>query len=227
MMAKSMSRPGWKVQFARRCSPWFSRVPSSPAPIPSRPPARGPVAGRVVLDPGHGGKDPGAGASSGLAEKTVTLNVALAAAEKLRRRGVSVLLTRTTDRFIELADRAGAANGFHANLFVSIHADDNPSPAKYGHTVILPRSNSAKELLAGQCLDRQLVAVGSPSHAVRTDDRGLFVLRKTTCPAVLVELGFLSNAWEAARLRNGDFQDRLAEAVADGIMDYLGQQASR
>lgn len=194
-----------------------------PKPLPSgSAPAVSPMAvrGRVLLDPGHGGKDCGAQAG-GLVEKSLTLEVATGAAEELRRRGVTVQMTRRNDKFVELEERAAAANAFRADLFLAIHADVNPSPAKIGHSILLPQSGNPKARVAAQWLDHDLVLGGSPCHIIREDDRGLYVLRHTTCPAILLEMGFLSNPIEAGWLRNSTYRHQLSLAIANGVIDYL------
>ena len=178
------------------------------------------IRGRVLLDPGHGGKDSGAQAG-GIVEKSLTLEVAIAAATELRRRGVTVLLTRRNDTFVELADRANASNTFGADLFLAIHADSNPSPLKIGHSILLPQSGNPRSREAAQWLDRDLTAAGSPSHIIRHDDRGLYVLRHVACPAILLEMGFLSNPIEAGLLRNPTYRQQLSLAIANGVIDYL------
>lgn len=192
----------------------------TPKPIPSKPAERSTkvARGTVVIDAGHGGKDPGA-QIPGVNEKTINLAVSRLIAQKLSQRGVTVILTRNSDVFIELADRP--VPGGRADLFVSIHADSNPSPLKVGHSVLLPRSGNPRAVQAGRFIDRRLTAAGSPSYALRTDTRNLLVLREARCPAVLVELGYLSNRSEAARLKTAAYQDQLAEGIADGVIDYL------
>lgn len=185
--------------------------------VPAGQPA---VKGRIMLDPGHGGKDTGAQAG-GMDEKSLVLEVSLAAAEELRRRGVTVQMTRRNDTFIELEDRASAANAFRADLFIAIHADVNPSPAKLGHSILLPQSGNPKARTAAQWLDRDLTAAGSPSYTIRDDNRGLYVLRHTTCPAILLEVGFLSNPIEAGWLRTPAYRKKLSLAIANGVIAYL------
>jgi N-acetylmuramoyl-L-alanine amidase len=183
-------------------------------------PSPGPVSGRVVIDPGHGGRDPGARAG-GIVEKDLTLELSKMVAEELRRRGVTVLLTRGSDTYVNLEDRTRAANNFRANLFVAIHADVNPSSEKVGHTVILPQSGSATATQAARDIDRNLVANGSPSYSVRMDNRGLYVLRYASCPSVLVEVGFISNQTEASRFRDPGYRRKVAMGITEGILDYL------
>lgn len=175
----------------------------------------------VVIDPGHGGKDPGSQIST-VNEKNINLAVARLVARKLSQRGVSVLMTRNSDVFIELPDRAAA--GRRADVFVSIHADSNPSSAKVGHSVIYPRTSEPRSVLLGRLIDQYLVSAGSPKYILRADNRGLLVLRQAQCPAVLVEVGYLSNRAEAARLASAAYQERLATGVANGILDYLSRR---
>jgi len=198
-------------------------IPNPPSNTQVAPPKPAPqiIRGRVVIDPGHGGKDPGA-QIPGLNEESLNLAVSRAVARRLSERGVTVVLTRNSDVFIELADRAAA--GSHADLFVSIHADSNPSPDKIGHSIILPQSGDRRATEAGRYIDRQMAAAGSPSHIVRMDNRGLLVLRQARCPAILIELGFLSNRTEAARLASPAYQERLAQGIADGILTYLANR---
>ena len=179
-----------------------------------------PVAGRVVLDPGHGGRDNGAEAG-GIIEKNLTLQVSLAVAEELRQRCVTVIMTRNNDRFVELADRAQAANDYRANLFLAIHADVNPSSTKVGHSILLPQSGNPLATQAARWIDYEMTRNSSPSHIIRQDDRGLYVLRHVAGPAILLEMGFLSNPYEAGQLRNSTYRQRLAHGIALGVIDYL------
>ncbi len=192
------------------------RTSTAPSPAARLPQA---VRGTVVIDAGHGGKDPGSQAYRKVDEKTINLAVARLVAKKLSARGVKVVMTRNSDVFIELADRAAA--GRHADLFVSIHADSNPDPSKRGHTVIYPRGADSRSVQLGRFIDHHLTAAGSPRYSLRADNRGLLVLRKAECPAVLVELGYLTNRTEAALLASPEYQEKLATGVANGIIAYL------
>jgi N-acetylmuramoyl-L-alanine amidase len=140
---------------------------------------------------------------------------------------VSVLLTRSSDVFVELDDRARYANNYRADLFVAVHADYNPDRGKRGHSILLPQSGNPKTYEAARDVSGHMAAVGSPFHVIRTDDRGLIVLKRTNCPAILVELGFLSNPYDAAELRDAAFRERVAAAIADGIVAYLQQEQQK
>lgn len=193
-----------------------------PAKVDSRvdppPPAASLPGGVVVIDPGHGGKDPGTMSASGMREKTVVLDAALAVAESLRRRQVPVTMTRAADRFIELNDRAELANRMRARAFVSIHADYCANPAIGGFTVYVARSASAESLAMARAIDGELRRIGIASRGIRRANYRVLV--RTTCPAVLVELGYMSNAFEASKLARRDYRRRLAGAISNGIIAY-------
>jgi len=187
-------------------------------PTPSRPVPRR-MTGTVVIDAGHGGKDPGASSVLGFYEKGINLSVALEVARLLEQRGLRVKMTRTDDYFVELEDRAAVANDLDADLFVSIHADSFPESSRRGYTIYIARSASSSSRQAANAIARSMSGTGLNSFGVQT--AGYHVLTDTRGPAVLVELGYLSNRSEAALLRSSSFQDRLAQAVADGISDYF------
>ena len=172
-----------------------------------------------MIDPGHGGKDPGAIGVNGVFEKDVVLAVALIVRRRLASRNVRVVMTRADDRFIELNRRAEIANEARADLFVSIHADAAPNRRAHGHTLYVAPDASTRSRAAAERLDRRLTRAGIHSRGVRRAD--FRVLVRTTCPAVLVETGYLSNRWEATRLANADHQRAVAEAIADAVSECL------
>jgi len=205
----------------------------------------------VVLDPGHGGRDPGAISVHGAYEKTVNLTVSRLVAAKLRSAGIRVTMTRDRDVFVQLNDRAAVANRLRADAFVSIHADSCRRRLVRGFTLYVLRNG------AGRYSDATRASVicgeyGSTQHEVRslltrnrarntvlasairlqmqkaTDspDRGthlgeLRVLERAACPAVLIELGFLSHSLEAKRLFRPAYQEALAAAITQGIRTFL------
>jgi N-acetylmuramoyl-L-alanine amidase len=193
----------------------------TPAPLPPsetwQPKKTG--SGVVVIDAGHGGKDPGAISYLGHHEKEVNLGIARRLAAILQRRGIQVIMTRQGDTFIEKEERAAIANRAGANLFVSIHADSNGDRMHQGFTVYIARSASDASRRLGRSIESALSRTGIPSKGLRSAD--YVVLVKTSCPAVLVETGFLSNPSEAAMLLDANHQDRIAAAIADGIMNTL------
>lgn len=194
-----------------------------PVPMPQVQPPRsgGVLAGgfRVVIDPGHGGKDPGAISVHGTYEKTINLAVAKNLASQLEARGLRVTLTRETDRFISLDERAAIANRAGADLFVSIHSDSSENRRAKGCTVYVCRDAAAASVQAASAVTGAVSRAGLTSRGVRRADYR--VLTRTQCPAVLVELGYLSNPQEARFLAEGSGQQRLAESLADGVVSYL------
>ncbi len=194
-------------------------APTTPAARPAPPVKTRPRLGRVVIDAGHGGRDPGAIAADGPAEKTVNLAVARRVAGCLADAGVDVRMTRRDDRFIELNDRADFANRSGCDLFVSIHADSAPRTGAAGCTMYVARGADADSVTAAELLERRMMTVVGNSRGVR--EANFRVLVRTTCPAVLIETGFLSNAHEAALLADARYRQRIADAIARAIVDFL------
>ncbi len=177
----------------------------------------------VVLDAGHGGKDPGAMSPAGDHEADIVLDVVRRTASLLQDRGVKVLLTRDDDTFVELDDRVSFANRHRPELFVSVHADSAHNTKARGFTVFVPRreSETSPSQRLGDALARRLEAVAAVSRGVRRHELNLRVLENTRVSAVLVELGFMSNAQERALLLQPAYRKRLAAALADGIETHL------
>lgn len=190
--------------------------PPPPEVRPDEPQQPRPV---VVIDPGHGGRDPGAIACNGLFEKDVVLPVALMVRRRLQG-GAHVIMTRQTDCFVELERRAEIANEARAGLFVSIHADSAGNAGARGHTLYVARGASSRSLAAAERVDRSLHGATRHSRGVRRANYRVLV--RTTCPAILVEIGYLSNRFEARRLAGADHQRAVAHAIAAGILEFLG-----
>jgi N-acetylmuramoyl-L-alanine amidase len=177
---------------------------------------------RVVLDPGHGGPDPGAVGIGGLRETDVVLDVALQVAQLLQNRGVQVLLTRTSEVDVDLPPRVALANRSGADLFVSLHANalSMDRPDVNGIETFYFQGGRSYELALS--IQRQLMAVspGTPDRGARPGR--FFVIRRTVMPSVLTEMGFVTGEIDAPRLADARFRQSLAAAVAKGILDILG-----
>lgn len=213
---------------------------------------------RIVVDPGHGGKDPGT-QHFGLREKNLVLDISRRLKAELQSRGLTGVMTRESDQFIPLSGRPGVANRLGADLFVSVHVNANKSAGVSGAEVYYPResvvSGSAQWPPGITAAD-----VGFPSMAVkqvlwdlvltrsRSQSRRLasticrslhstlgvacrgpkaarfVVLRESWMPAVLVEVGYVSNRVEAQRLGLESYRQAAAEAIADGITSYAREQ---
>ena len=149
------------------------------------------LSGCVVIDAGHGGTDPGAKSVLGFYEKNIN----------------------------ELDERAAIANRLKADLFVSIHSDSFPKSSRRGYTMYVARSASRSSFRAAGAIGRSMSRTGLASHGTQTAD--FRVLTNTQGPAVLVEIGYLTNRREAALLKDPYFQNRIAQAIADGILDHF------
>ncbi len=176
----------------------------------------------VIVDPGHGGKDPGAIGLGGLQEKDVIMPIAQQVASILEQQGVQAVLTRRSDYFVDLAPRVAMAERMNADLFVSIHAN----------SMGLSRPDiSGLETYyysSGQRLAQTIH--NSISQSMDVKNRGVrrarfFVLRKTSMPSVLVEVGFVTGREDAVKLSNPTYRSQMAEAIARGILQYIQQNS--
>jgi N-acetylmuramoyl-L-alanine amidase len=242
--------------------PLHEVAPAAVNPLPGNP--------LVMIDPGHGGYDPGTQSSGGILEKDVALSISRRLADALKARGVRAQLTRDSDDFIALPERTRRANLADADLFVSIHLNSSPNPATAGievyylnnttdrATVRLARMENAGMTGAGAASDgnlnyiladmRQNYKANEAASLARMIDTqtvtdldaqlGLevnplgakmgpfYVLVGAHMPAVLVECGFLSNAYEAQRLASAQYQQVLAEGIATAVARYLNSDAA-
>lgn len=214
----------------------------------------------IMIDPGHGGKDPGA-QKNGLTEKRINLRFAKMLGAMLKEHGFNILYTRTKDVFIPLGRRTEMANTEKADLFISIHCNANPSPKPCGletYSLNLAGSKDAVRVAARenavsakQISDLQLIlselalnskikesrdlaatvqkkAVQTVRKRYRIKDRGpheapFYVLMGARMPAILVELGYLTNKAEAKRLKSDKYLRQLARGLVNGIVAYKKQ----
>ena len=173
----------------------------------------------IVVDAGHGGKDPGAIGRGPMVEKEIVSRIAKLLVEELELRGVDVIESRPNDRFISLSGRANIAERSRADLFVSVHADAAERAAASGTTVYIARNASRQSKHAGDAIEDSFVRSGFESRGVRT--AGYHVLVRHSRPAVLVECGYVSNRAEAYKLSQPDYQQRIASAIAEGITGHF------
>jgi N-acetylmuramoyl-L-alanine amidase len=188
-----------------------------PTPQPgTRPIPRGKVL--VLIDPGHGGKDPGAIGIGGTREKDIILPISKRISEILQQNGVQVVMTRSSDYFVSLPGRVQMAERAKADVFVSIHAN------------ALGGGRSEVSGLETYYYDSGLglarAVHNSILQSVNVRDRGVrrarfFVLRKSSMPSILVETGYLTGREDIAKLRSSAYQEQMAEAIARGVLQYL------
>lgn len=178
-----------------------------------------PVAGRrIYLDPGHGGYDPGTYRGS-LYEKNLVLTVTNELNLLLKQAGAIVAQSRTTDEFVGLYDRAGEANSWRAEAFVSVHVNSAGSTSAQGTETWYWRTDNDSGVLAGALQRNLLASLGRLNRGVQRND--FVVVRETGMPASLVELAFLSNPQEAQLLADPSFLSRAAKAIFDGLVEYF------
>ena len=210
------STPSW-----RAVPPPSLGIPSGP--IPNLAGLADVPAGRykVVLDPGHGGPDPGAVGINGLRETDVVLDVSLQVAQILQAKGVQVLLTRTSEVDVDLPPRVALANNSGADLFLSIHANalSLSRPDVNGIETFYFQGGRSKAF--AEAIQAQMLAVspGSPDRGARSGR--FFVIRRTVMPAALAEMGFVTGQLDSPRLADPGFRRRMAVAIAGGILNYL------
>ena len=194
----------------------------------------------VYLDAGHGGYDPGA-SYFGISEKSLTLAIQSRVKAKLEAEGYQVVTTRTSDTYVDLTDRSRAANASESDIFVSIHINASGSSAAQGIETYYyqpyaeypsrinatyhanPTRLSMSDTLANAIQSSLINATGAQKQGVKRQT--FAVLRETTAPAVLLELGFLSNPQEAARLNTSAYQETLANAIVAGIKSYYEKES--
>ncbi|WP_407306611.1 N-acetylmuramoyl-L-alanine amidase [Desulfosporosinus sp. SB140] len=186
----------------------------------------------IVVDPGHGGPDTGAIGPSGTYEKNNTLAVGLNLASDLRSAGARVILTRSTDvspavgTYSELSDlqaRTKLANDQNADLFISLHNDSFSNPSSSGTTTYYSSANP----VANQSMALASSIQGELVKEIGLNDRGtkdapFYVIKNTKIPAVLVEIGFISNPNEEKLLGSADFQRKTALGIYQGVLKFKG-----
>ncbi|MEX0268817.1 N-acetylmuramoyl-L-alanine amidase [Leptolyngbyaceae cyanobacterium UHCC 1019] len=200
-----------------------------PMPVSPPPPAIArsiiqPANGRsvVVIDPGHGGPDPGAVGIGGLKETDIVLDISRQVTALLERQGVTVIQTRNAEYDLGLEPRVQMANKANAAIFVSIHANaiSLARPDINGLETYYFNSGKALAVTVHRTILEEL---GIPDRRVRSSR--FYVLRRTSMPSILIETGFVTGAADAARLRDAGFRSRMAAAIAKGILRYLGRSS--
>jgi N-acetylmuramoyl-L-alanine amidase len=199
----------------------------------------------VMLDAGHGGMDDGACSRAPLvvSEKHLTLDLVRLVGQRLEDAGMTVSYTRTNDVAIALDERSRAARKAKADVFVSIHANFSPNPQSTGSETFVinaagyagtPEGSRARGFQIGNANDYYNTQLGYSIQRrlmemdPKVPDRGLkrqsfFVLRETSCPAVLVEIGFLSNVSELLKMLEPEWMDTCADSISDGICEYASK----
>ena len=189
----------------------------------------------IFLDPGHGGSDSGA-VANGVREKDLTLSVYNKVSSRLASLGYSVLTSRNTDKDVGLVSRADQANKSNADMFLSIHFNAGGRGASYGietyyykdrpeYTPAINKDKHndperlEKSRKLAQKIQQSLVSkTGAYDRGVKRET--FAVLRETSIPSILVELGFIDNQEEVSKIKTNEYQEKLADGIVDGIVEY-------
>src|SRR5437899_3333637 len=169
----------------------------------------------IVVDAGHGGKDNGAYRKFGGAEKIATLDVAKRLSRKLRESDLEIVMTRSTDVFIPLDERVAIENAQKNAIFVSIHFNDSSRRGIHGFETYYHSGASID--LANRIQEKLMTIPHSANGGIHTAN--FRVLRNATCPAVLVECGYLSNRNEGNKARDWEYRELLADRIAEAIVE--------
>ena len=192
---------------------------TNPQPRPRRTTPKGKLL--VMIDPGHGGKDPGAIGIAGVQEKDIILPISLRIAKILQENGVETVLTRDADYFVTLPGRVEMAQRTGADIFVSIHANSAG--------LNRPEVSGLETYYYDSGLDLARTVHNKILQNVNVRDRRVrkarfYVLRKNSIPSILVELGYLTGEEDVANLQRSSYQNQMAQAIAQGILQYLKQR---
>jgi N-acetylmuramoyl-L-alanine amidase/outer membrane biosynthesis protein TonB len=174
----------------------------------------------VVIDAGHGGTDNGAHSANGLKEKDITLSIAKKVAALNTNNHIEILLSRDNDQSISVRDRVHFAKNHDADLFVSIHVNAAADEQLNGFSVLIDRNNTEKNQLLASALIDQLKATYITDNEIEVRNRGLFVVDSNSCPAALVECGYLTNSNDLAFISNNANQEKVAKDVLAAIDNY-------
>jgi len=177
----------------------------------------------VVIDPGHGGPDPGAIGIGGIRETDIVLDVSKTVKKLLSDKGVRVMLTRKNEVDLDLPPRVFFANKLDADVFVSIHANASRGKRRDINGLETFYYRGWRGRLLAKRIQKYILRVspGSPDRGVKQGR--FFVIKNTRMPAVLVEIGFLTGRLDARRLEKSAHRKRLAYAIAKGILEYLSK----
>ncbi|PZM79112.1 MAG: hypothetical protein DKT66_21755 [Candidatus Melainabacteria bacterium] len=174
----------------------------------------------IVLDAGHGGSDPGA-QRSGVSEKDLTLQITNQLKKRLTQMGARVVMTRSDDTFVSLEDRVKITNEKQPDLFVSIHINALESTSNIYGIETYYQTEQSRAL--ANAIHQQLVqGLGVPDRSVRK--ARFYVINHTPVPAILAEVGFISNPQERDNLASADYQVKIADSVSAGIAQFLTEK---
>lgn len=190
----------------------------------------------VIIDAGHGGPDGGTSANDGTLEKNINLQIALKLENILKSMGINTVMTRTEDisihdesantirkkKISDLKNRLSIINNTDDSVFVSVHQNHFSESIYYGTQIFYSKNNPESSVLANS-IRQSVISVLQKDNTreIKQSGTDIFLLHHAETPAVMVECGFLSNAEETAKLKDENYQRKLAFMIAIGICDYL------
>lgn len=188
----------------------------------------------VVIDPGHGGRDPGKVGVNKALEKDINLSVAKRLRDLLELNDIKVIMTREEDidlytgtggskKVADLSKRVEIIHSSNADMAISIHQNSFTSPEIRGAQVFYYSKSEQGKQLATILQEQLKTTLADGNHRMAKSNNDYFMLRKTQCPFVIVECGYLSNPREAALLLEGDYQEKLAWAIHLGVIRYINE----
>ena len=197
--------------------------PPSPTPSPTNTPTPAPKKGTVILDPGHGGTDSGSlSPDEKIAEKNITLEIALLLRDELEKRGYIVAMTRTDDQVtLSNADRAYIANSKDAALLISLHMNTFPSDKSVnGLEILYDSSKDTSKKLANELISPVCVSSGAKNRGIKPRTN-MTILKDVNVPSVDIEMGFMTCQADVDRIMNDEYRGKLVNGICDGIDSYI------
>ncbi|WP_026477617.1 N-acetylmuramoyl-L-alanine amidase CwlD [Alkaliphilus transvaalensis] len=193
----------------------------------------------IVIDPGHGGVDPGAVAKDGTLEKDINLAIGLYLREYLEQSGAIVIMTRETDKGLydntgtirakknqDLRRRREIVQKYSPNVFITIHLNSFPQQQYYGAQAFFPKGHIEGEKLAKIIQEELIEVLDKENKRMALSKEGIYLIADLNhIPTVLVEGGFLSNQQELAKLKDSNYQQKMAWALYVGIQRYLKESS--
>lgn len=173
---------------------------------------------KIVIDPGHGGSDPGAIGPNGLREKDVVLDVSLKLKNILQSNGYSTVMTRTNDVYLTLQERVNISNSSNADFFLSVHNNSFTNPSANGTETFSYQSTGFGADVARKIQSQLVSTNGLTNRGFKTES--FYVLKYNKIPSALVEIAFISNPYEESLLASDSFRAKSARAIADAIMSF-------
>ena len=186
----------------------------------------------IVLDPGHGGSDPGKVGVNGVLEKELNLQIAMQVKEILEEKNIQVVMTRTTDEMLcpedsdnrkreDMRKRVEMMNDVHPVLAVSIHQNSYTDPKVSGAQVFYYSESEEGKRMA-ELMQKALLEVDLNNKRAAKANDSYYLLKQTEVPTIIVECGFLSNPSEAEKLKTKEYQESVANAIVKGIETCIG-----